>query len=209
MAPRGLSAEEKRVKLLEIFHESKDFYQLKELEKLGPKLKGIVSQSVKEVLQSLVDDGLVQADKIGSSNFFWSFPSQRGTMVFRPPLIGFRGVLIDTREGYQIQQAELRAQIKTEKAARVENENRTEQLRKLQQLKKTHAGLLDELGAYGACDPAKVEEMRRAVTLSKEAAIRWTDNFSMLLSHFTRQHGVDAGDIRRHLEVEEEYEDIC
>lgn len=28
----------------------------------------LVSQSVKEVLQSLVDDGLVQADKIGSSN---------------------------------------------------------------------------------------------------------------------------------------------
>lgn len=27
-----------------------------------------VSQSVKEVLQSLVDDGLVQGDKIGSSN---------------------------------------------------------------------------------------------------------------------------------------------
>jgi len=41
MAPRGLSAEEKRVKLLEIFHETRDFYQLKELEKLGPKLKGI------------------------------------------------------------------------------------------------------------------------------------------------------------------------
>ena len=61
-------------------------YQLKELEKLGPKLKGIgeslcmnlchrkldwpsiVSQSVKEVLQSLVDDGHVQAEKIGASN---------------------------------------------------------------------------------------------------------------------------------------------
>lgn len=27
-----------------------------------------MSQSVKEVLQSLVDDGLVSADKIGSSN---------------------------------------------------------------------------------------------------------------------------------------------
>lgn len=59
-APRGLSAEEKRVRLLEIFHETvrvkpsrgnimlnlaffsqKDFYQLKELEKLGPKMKGI------------------------------------------------------------------------------------------------------------------------------------------------------------------------
>jgi hypothetical protein len=75
-APRGLSAEEKRVKLLEIFHETvclffksaypildteqRDFFQvtftvtlragpvflmivrqLKELEKLGPKMKGI------------------------------------------------------------------------------------------------------------------------------------------------------------------------
>lgn len=37
--------------------------------------------------------------------------------------------------------------------------------------------LLDELGAYGACDPAKVEETRRAVTLAKEAAIRWTGAF--------------------------------
>jgi hypothetical protein len=68
--------------------------QLKELEKLGPKMKGIgeiwlffhgivhfffltrvfmflVSQSVKEVLQSLVDDNLVQMDKIGSSNCRW------------------------------------------------------------------------------------------------------------------------------------------
>ncbi|KAJ3497572.1 hypothetical protein NMY22_g19685 [Coprinellus aureogranulatus] len=47
--------------------------------KLGPKMKGIVSQTVKEVLQGLVDDGLVQMDKIGSSNFFWSFPSQQGS----------------------------------------------------------------------------------------------------------------------------------
>ncbi|KAG2033855.1 Mnd1 family-domain-containing protein [Suillus americanus] len=67
-APQGLSLEEKRTKLLEIFHESKDLYQLKELEKLGPNLKGIVSQTVQEVLQSLVNDGLVQGNKISASN---------------------------------------------------------------------------------------------------------------------------------------------
>ena len=32
-------------------------------------------QSVKEVLQSLVDDNLVTCEKIGTSNYFWSFPS--------------------------------------------------------------------------------------------------------------------------------------
>ncbi|TBU59659.1 meiotic nuclear division protein 1, partial [Dichomitus squalens] len=52
------------------------FTWLKEIEKMAPKMKEIaVSQSVKGVLQSLVDDGLVQMDRIGSSNFFWSFTS--------------------------------------------------------------------------------------------------------------------------------------
>lgn len=40
--------------------------QLKELEKLGPK-KGVITQSVKDVVQCLVDDDLVFKDKIGTS----------------------------------------------------------------------------------------------------------------------------------------------
>ncbi|KAJ7647335.1 meiotic nuclear division protein 1 [Roridomyces roridus] len=204
MAPRGLSLEEKRVKLLEIFHESKDFYQLKELEKLGPKLKGIVSQSVKEVLQSLVDDGLVQGDKIGSSNFFWSFPSQRGAIM--------QGRLKQVKDAQTMQQTaekDLRAQIAVETEARVDGPKRTELLGKLAELKKAHVALLNELGAYGACDPVKVEETRRAGTLAKEAAVRWTDNWSILLSHFVRQHGAETSQIRQHFSVEDEYEDIC
>lgn len=41
-------------------------FQLKELEKMGPK-RGVISQSVKDVIQSLVDDDLVAKDKIGIS----------------------------------------------------------------------------------------------------------------------------------------------
>lgn len=41
-------------------------FQLKELEKSGPK-KGVITQSVKDVVQSLVDDDLVSKDKIGTS----------------------------------------------------------------------------------------------------------------------------------------------
>ena len=32
--------------------------------------------SVKEVLQSLVDDNLVDTDKIGTSIYFWAYPSK-------------------------------------------------------------------------------------------------------------------------------------
>lgn len=31
-----------------------------------------------------------------------------------------------------------------------------------------------ELQNYGACDPVKIQEKKRAVVLAKEAAIRWT-----------------------------------
>ncbi|KAJ3735692.1 meiotic nuclear division protein 1, partial [Lentinula guzmanii] len=208
-APRGLSAEEKRVKLLEIFHETKDFYQLKELERLGPKLKGIVSQSVKEVLQSLVDDGLVQGDKIGSSNckyfwrIFWSFPSHQGAVI--------QGRVENAKEikaSHQAQLLEIQQSISNEKSIRVESAKRTAAITKLQGLKRELAKLDEELTAYGACDPVKLEETRRAITLGKEAAIRWTENYSILLPHFLSQSMVSIEDVRKYLEIDEEYEDI-
>ena len=51
-----------------------------DVEKLAPK-KGVIVQSVKEVLQALVDDSVLHQDKIGISNFFWSFPSEAAVKV--------------------------------------------------------------------------------------------------------------------------------
>ena len=47
MAPKGLSLEEKRKRMLDIFYDSKDVFLLKDLEKIAPKQKGITMQSVK------------------------------------------------------------------------------------------------------------------------------------------------------------------
>ena len=62
-----------------------EFYTFKEIEKIATQQKKIVMQSVKEILQSLVDDNLVisicrplwevSSDKIGTSIYYWSFPS--------------------------------------------------------------------------------------------------------------------------------------
>ena len=78
MAPgkKGLSLEEKRKKMMEIFYETKDVFLLMDLEKIAPKMKGITSMSVKDVVTSLVDDGLVDTEKIGTSVYFWAFPSK-------------------------------------------------------------------------------------------------------------------------------------
>ena len=63
------------------FFFQKDFYQLKELERMCQKEKGITSMSVKEILTSLVDDGMVDTDKIGTSVYFWAFPSKASQNV--------------------------------------------------------------------------------------------------------------------------------
>ena len=88
---KGLSYDAKRDKMLELFHETSEVYNFKELEKLGPK-KGVISQAVKEIIASLVADGLVTSEyvssstmlsvyslstrKLGSGVYYWSFPSQ-------------------------------------------------------------------------------------------------------------------------------------
>lgn len=54
---------------------------MKELEKIAPKKKGVVPQSVKEITQLLVDEGLVECEKIGTFVCYWAFPSQAAIIV--------------------------------------------------------------------------------------------------------------------------------
>ncbi|EIW83016.1 meiotic nuclear division protein 1 [Coniophora puteana RWD-64-598 SS2] len=167
-------------------------------------MKGIVQATVKDILQSLVDDSLVQADKIGSSNFFWCFPSQQGTIA-QNRLTSLKDAVANNES----QLTELRAAIDAEHAMRPQSSTRTQALDSLNAAKRELATLENELSAYGARDPVKLAEKKNAVGLAREAALRWTDNYLILLGHFTRQNGVDAQDIRRYLEIDENYEDLC
>ena len=71
-----LTLAEKKRKLLELFHESSSFYKRDELEKLADKQKGIVSNTVRGVLDELISDGLVETDRVGSTTLFWSLPNK-------------------------------------------------------------------------------------------------------------------------------------
>eukprot|EP01147_Barroeca_monosierra_P005810 gene5809-9029_t len=73
---KGLSLEQKRSRMLDFFYETEDVFPLKTVEKRCAKEKGITSMAIKDVLQSLVDDGLVHGEKIGTSNYYWAFPSE-------------------------------------------------------------------------------------------------------------------------------------
>merc|ERR1712188_304984 len=80
---KGLSLDEKRDRMLDYFHEKSSVFTVQQLEKGCPKEKGIVAQSVKDVLKTLCDDDLVMFDKIEGKNFYWSFPSEVALVMRR------------------------------------------------------------------------------------------------------------------------------
>jgi hypothetical protein len=64
----------KQDKLLTYFQETQSFYSLKELESSNvSKALGINSMEMKNVVKLLVDENLVKTEKIGTSNYYWSF----------------------------------------------------------------------------------------------------------------------------------------
>ncbi|XP_019058211.1 PREDICTED: meiotic nuclear division protein 1 homolog isoform X2 [Tarenaya hassleriana] len=160
--------------MLQIFYDSQDFFLLKELEKMGPK-KGVISQSVKDVVQSLVDDDLVSKDKIGSSVYFWSLPSCAGNQ-----LRNIRRKLESDLQGGKKRLAGLVDQRETLKKGREESEERAEALAKLKDVEKQYNELKNEMGQYADNDPATLEAMRSAIEVAHQAANRWTDNIFTL-----------------------------
>ena len=72
---KGVSAAEKKERMLKLFRESKDVFTKKEIESRSTKV-GIISNAVEGVLKELVGDDLVREEKVGISTYWWSFPGE-------------------------------------------------------------------------------------------------------------------------------------
>ncbi|KAK6151897.1 hypothetical protein DH2020_014532 [Rehmannia glutinosa] len=171
---RGLSLDEKREKMLQIFYESQDFFLLKELEKMGPK-KGVITQSVKDVVQTLVDDDLVFKDKIGTSVYFWSLPSCAGNQ-----LRNIQRKLNSDLQNSEKRYTELIDQCNALKKGREESDEREEALDELKAIQQKYNELKDEIAQYSDNDPATFEAMKKAIEVAHASANRWTDNIFTL-----------------------------
>ncbi|KAK9865847.1 hypothetical protein WJX84_005307 [Apatococcus fuscideae] len=171
---RGLSLEEKRQCILQVFHESRDVFTLKDMEKLGMK-KGVIQQSIKDVLQSLADDDLVHQEKIGSSNFFWSFPSEAAVKIE-----GNIGKLDRQLQEHRKQLAELEQTLAATRTDRQSTAEKSKKLAELQDLQQTAQSLQADLQQYSENDPERVEAIGNAALISRDCANRWLGNIEAL-----------------------------
>lgn len=186
---RGLSLEEKRSRLLEVFHESKDVFVLKDVEKLGAK-KGIVAQSIKEVLQSLVDDDLVHQERIGASNFYWSFPGEAAAKVDQ----SIKRLQQQDADLAQ-QQETLKQQIQEETARKPDAAKLAPKLAQMKALEQKQALLAAGLAQYAENDPERIEVLRSGTVTAKDWANTWLDNIECLRTFVKKMNEGREGDI--------------
>uniref|UniRef100_A0A8C5QD28 Meiotic nuclear division protein 1 homolog n=1 Tax=Leptobrachium leishanense TaxID=445787 RepID=A0A8C5QD28_9ANUR len=200
---RGLSVEEKRTRMMEIFFETKDVFQLKDLEKIAPKEKGITSMSVKEILQSLVDDAMVDSERVGTSNYFWAFPSKA---------LHARKRKIETLES-QLSEANqkkkhLQQSVEKAKVGRQDTEERSRLAKELTSLRHQNEQLKTELEKYKECDPDVIEEIRQSNKVAKEAVNRWTDNVFAVKSWAKKKFGFEESKIDKTFGIPEDFDYI-
>lgn len=171
---KGMSLEEKRQTLLDVFHSSKDIFSLKEVEKQGS-ARGVVLQSVKEVLQSLVDDDLVHGEKIGTSNFFWSFPSEAAVK-----LDAQLAAAATRLKAKQAEREALEKQVAASRAGKEDSEERQQLGAQLAALQAEVAAQAEELAEYAGNDPDRYDNLKEASKLACDSANRWIDNTESL-----------------------------
>ncbi|ETI45336.1 hypothetical protein, variant [Phytophthora nicotianae P10297] len=200
MPRKGVSLQEKRERILRIYHESKEVFNLKEVEKLGSKA-GVVLQTVKDVNQALVDDALVDCDKIGSGNYFWSFPSKLSQSRKRK-----LSELEQHRHTAQEKLAKVQQNIEEQKSLRSDSDERVQKLRRLEEQKAKVNGLRTKVQHLAENDPAILEELERKVRMAKEGSDRWTDNVYTLKAWVVKKRGVEGKEVDKWLGIKDDFD---
>ena len=183
---KGVSLEEKQERILSIYAESQSVFNLKEIEKLGTQ-KGVVTQTIKDVNQMLVDDGKVDQEKIGSGNFFWSFASKQSQHI-EVELEKVKADIAAKRAKLDC----LAEQIATERAERQPSAERQKNIETWNYNKKRITEVEAILSTLRSRDPAVLQNLERKVKLCVEGANRWTDNIWCMKEYCVKKFNLES-----------------
>ncbi|KAK3523245.1 hypothetical protein QTP86_025071 [Hemibagrus guttatus] len=157
--------------------------------------------SVKEVLQSLVDDNMVDSERVGTSNYFWAFPS-KALHARKRKLEDLEKLHEDGKQRH----AALQQAVKKAKEGRQDTEERAALHKELKSLREQRDALRAELEKYKECDPEVVEEMCKENVTAKEAVSRWTDNVFAIKSWAKRKFSMDDNQLDKAFEIPEDFD---
>lgn len=196
---KGLSVEDKRNVLMKIYHDKKEPLNLKEIEHFGSK-GGVVQQTIKDINQSLCDDGIVMSDKIGAANFFWSFPSKMiHDKVQQKLSLECEMLTLNA----SIQEYELK---KDSVLSSRKGEGRSLKLSKLEQLKLEESNIDLELKNLKMNDPEQIATIGKQSENLVSIGNRWTDNIWAVKKYLTKKKGMSGKEVDKFLGIDSTFD---
>lgn len=152
--------------------------------------------------QGLVDDGLVEKEKIGGSNYFWSFPGKKDRMM---QIKHEQNLTLIEKMKENITEAS--AQLADAKRGREdENGDRPAKLQKLADLKLQKRKVLEELEKLKENDPQALADLEKEYSYCKTAAERWTDNIFNCQTYLVKKKGVEKKEARKLLGITDAFD---
>ena len=186
---KGVSAQEKRDRMLAMFHKACAPFTKKDVEKCAPK-EGIISGAVEGVLKELCGDDLVREGKIGGSLFYWAFPGEARSRK--------RGE-VDKAHAQLARQEEqvvaLRAQAEEARKASGQSESDAARIKETEEAialyRKREADAGQEMTRVKKSGSQNMALRRKDVPILRDAANRWTDNSFELRKYMVEQCNCD------------------
>lgn len=188
MSKKRLSGEDKRRVILSIYQDLQEPLNLKEIEQKASKA-GVVQQTIKEMNQSLVDDSLVQTDKIGSANFFWSFPASN----FISKTVG-KDLLTRAVQNKLGEIENINTEISASKKLRC-SEGRDAKLEELNCLRDEEKIIDEKIESLKDNDPEYINSLSLQRDINQRESNRWTDNIWTLKSYLVKKRSMSGKEV--------------
>ena len=144
--------------------------------------------TVKEHLQTLIDEKMIRVEKIGSGNWYWVFGSEEKRRRVQE-MDGLREELEKCRRACD----SLENQVKAKREAHGDGDE-AERMRLVdvkENLGREVAVLEKELEGYKENDPGVVKAMQEETRTAKSKAERWTDNIDVIETWLLEKMGGD------------------
>ena len=161
--------------------------------------------SIPDINQSLIDDGLVDKEKIGGSNYFWSFPAKRDRLLQRQ-----HEATVQMIDKLKVQVSDAEIKLADAKRGREDdNGERMTKLARLAELSKEHATVQAELDSLKENDPQALADLTKELQLVTQAAHRWTDNIFSCKSYLTKKRAMDPKEACKYLQITPAFDCKC
>jgi Leucine zipper with capping helix domain/Mnd1 HTH domain len=149
-----------------------------------------------------VDDGLVEKEKIGGSNFFWSFPAKKQRLME----LKFQQTE-ETIVAMKIKVEEAKTRLADAKRGREDEDGeRSKKLAKLDEMANERKALEAELEQLKENDPQAIADLEKELYYVNQGAHRWTDNIWNIVAYLTEKKNMEKKQVYRLLNITEEFD---